>query len=162
MRLPYTKAIGPRYGAVRLTPTLHPMKKTAIIALCFALSACSKNNVNSSKCGNQVCTENFATITISFFDSDGDPATVSNFSAVNKRTGDTLGRQKQYNMYPPNVFLVADDGDLDKLSAKGDSIDIKATDSLTDQVHTTAVVISGGECACHVEKLSGPYEARFN
>lgn len=67
MRLPCTKTIGPRYGAVRLTPTLHPMKKTAIIA-----------------------------------------------------------------------------------------------DSITDQVHNTSVVISGGECVCHVEKLSVPDEVRFN
>ncbi|WP_255521452.1 hypothetical protein [Mucilaginibacter sp. JRF] len=35
-------------------------------------------------------------------------------------------------------------------------------DSITDQVHNTSVVISGGECVCHVEKLSVPDEVRFN
>lgn len=137
------------------------LKRTFLfIAAALVITSCGKKDI--STCPDKVCTEEFATITVSFIDKDGKPATLSSFSAVNKRTGDTLGHQKQYNLYPENVYPVADDGDLNKLSSEGDIINIKAVDSVTKKVKNASLVISGGACACHIKKLSGPDTIQFD
>lgn len=123
-------------------------------ALLFA--SCEK----STKCGERLCDASFAYITVQFVDENGNGIAVKNYSAVNQRTKDTLAT----SMLPdgvPGAYVVADDSHVRKLSENGDEIKVTATDSATDVTKTAVFKVSGGECECHISKISGPEKITF-
>lgn len=135
------------------------MKKALLIIAVVFLASCKESTVKLRKCPDLVCTENFASVTIEFVKS-GQPFKVIDYCAVNQRTGDTLVHAKPE--LPAGVYVVADDSDVKELSEKGDEIKVTGTDSLTNQTKTAIIKISGGQCACHVEKISGPEQISFD
>ena len=58
-------------------------------------------------------------------------------------------------------YAVVTDSDTKNLSPKGDTIDVSAVNPRTNQKKTVQFVVSGGKCACHIEKISGPEEVVF-
>ncbi|RVU02011.1 hypothetical protein EOD41_08655 [Mucilaginibacter limnophilus] len=136
------------------------MKKVllAVTAIAF-LASCKESTVKLRKCPDLVCTENFASVTIEFV-KGGQSFKVIDYSAVNQRTGDTLVHAK--SELPEGMYVVADDSDVKELSEKGDEIKVTGTDSLTNKTKTAIIKITGGECACHVEKISGPEQISFD
>lgn len=138
------------------------MKKTTILLLLVTISglACIKNN-NKPACSIQVCTNLFASITIHFTDNQGQAIAVSNFQAINLRTGMQTGSSAATSNLMPGYYIVADDTDLKNLSTDGDNIQVTATNPTNNQTKTVTVKVGGG-CACHISKISGPDQVIFN
>ncbi|HTI60979.1 hypothetical protein [Mucilaginibacter sp.] len=113
-------------------------------------------------CASRPCTKEFRTISMKFLDKDGNQVTVDNYTATNMRTGILLHDNSILvpGVYPP-YYNVADDNDLDKLSDDGDDVQISATNSVTREIKTAVVKVSGG-CNCHVSRVSGPDSLKFN
>lgn len=137
------------------------MKKALLVlAVTILLASCREAPVKLRECPDLVCTEQFVSFSIKFI-KGGQPIDVIDYSSVNQRTGDTLA-SKKLDMQPAGIYLVADDNDVKNLAEKGDEIKITGTDSLTNETKTAIVKISGGKCACHVEKISGPEQISFD
>ncbi|WP_316812183.1 hypothetical protein [Pedobacter heparinus] len=138
------------------------MYKIALILICAAvLTSCDKKE--PADCEAKICTENFAMISFSFTDKDGNPAAVKNYSAINQRTGDSIkSASAAYMNMVQGSFIVVDDAYLEKLSAEGDDIKVSATSEATAQTKSAILKVSGGKCACHVQKLSGPEKLAFD
>lgn len=139
------------------------MKKLLLLFfITAALVSCGKDQ-SESDCASMVCDASFSTLTFSFTDKDGNGVSVKNYSAVNQRTGDTVKASSAiYVDLSPGFFLVVDDAYKSKLSAKGDDIKISGTYEATGQTKTATIKVSGGDCKCHIEKLSGPDKIVFD
>ncbi|RYY35460.1 MAG: hypothetical protein EOP46_09935 [Sphingobacteriaceae bacterium] len=136
------------------------MKKALLIlTIATLLASCKENQVKLRECPDLVCTENFASVTIQFV-KDGEPVDVIDYSAVNQRTGDTLNHEKPDQV--AGIYVVADDNDVKNLAEKGDEIKVTGTHAATNTTKTAIVKISGGKCACHVEKVSGTEQISFD
>jgi len=130
-------------------------KRFLILALAVFLIACDKRT--GTDCADKVCDESFAMIMISFVDKDGAPVSITKFSAVNQRTLDTIkAPSSAYTNTIPGAFVVVDDNYLDKLRKNGDDIKVSGTYEATGATKSAVIKVSGGECACHVIKVSGP------
>lgn len=138
------------------------MYKTALIFLCAALFiACDKKN--NSDCPSLACTENFAMVNFSFTNKDGVGIGIKNYSAVNQRTGDTIKASGLASLsLTPGTYVVVDDNYVKKLSEEGDEIKVSGTLEATNQTKTAILKVSGGKCACHIEKISGPEKIAFD
>jgi hypothetical protein len=128
------------------------MKKTIglFLVLGFLMLSCS----DSVECADIVCTKEFRTVSIRFVDANGNPQIVKDFTVVNKRTGEIMTAIN--DMASQGLYVVASDADLLKLSEKGDNVQITAINSKTNVKVQADFVISGGLCACHINKISGP------
>jgi hypothetical protein len=138
------------------------MYKAALIFLCAALFiACDKKN--NSDCPSLACTESFAMVTFSFTNKDGVGIGIKNYSAVNQRTGDTIKVSGMASLsLTPGTYVVVDDNYVKKLSEQGDDIKVSGTLEATNQTKTAILKVSGGKCACHIEKISGPEKIAFD
>ncbi len=137
------------------------MKTQAYIFLtiAFFLSACSATKTDPSECGQVMCTQEFRMVQVKFKDAAGNAVVVKDFSAINKRTGESIVQNNE----PPTVnnqgnYTVASDADVKKLSEPGDVITVSATHPTTNNKISAEFVVSGGKCACHINKISGPAE----
>lgn len=98
-------------------------------------------------------------VQVTFKDSSGTPLTVKDFSAVNKRTGEsTVQNNEPFAGINQGVYTVASDAYVKKLSEKGDVIRVSASHAVTGKNAVAEFVVSGGACACHINKVSGPSE----
>ncbi|RCH54325.1 hypothetical protein DJ568_13620 [Mucilaginibacter hurinus] len=138
------------------------MKKwLSVTLLAVIIAACNKKD--SSDCGNKTCTLDFRMVTVKFLNKDGEGINVKNYSAVNQRTKDTIN-------FPPNAhvllqkgtYIVISDSYTKSLPESGDDIKVTGTDSVTNETKTAIFKVAGGRCACHINKLSGPEEIRFD
>jgi hypothetical protein len=138
------------------------MYKIAYILFCaIVFIACHKEE--PSDCEDKICTENFVSVHINFTDKDGKGIPVKNYSAVNQRTGQEIrATGAAYLTLIAGTFIVVTDSDIEKLSAEGDEIKITGTYEATGQTKSAILKVSGGKCACHVEKLSGPDKIAFD
>ena len=138
------------------------MYKAALIFLCAVLfSACDK--INNPDCPSLICTENFAMVTFSFTNKDGVGVGIKNYSAVNQRTGDTIKTSGIASLtLIAGTYVVVDDNYVKKLSEEGDDIKVSGTFEATNQTKTAILKVSGGKCACHIEKISGPEKVAFD
>ncbi|GAA4328139.1 hypothetical protein GCM10023149_32010 [Mucilaginibacter gynuensis] len=133
----------------------------AILAVALLASACSKTK--KSTCGEQICTANFAYIMISFLDKDGNPTEVKDYHAINLRTKDTVKSMVNVSINTvPGTFAVVDDSHITKLSDGGDDIEVSATSVTGNQTKKGILKVSGGKCACHITKVSGPDQIKFD
>lgn len=142
------------------------LKKISLVLLAaMALASCKEKNIAANKCGDRVCTEEYATLVINIVNKNGSPALLKK----NGYTVENLRTQKPV-YYPPAVdyqfdpgyYFVIADNSVKELSEAGDDIKVTATDSLTNQAKTATLKVSGGECACHIKKLSGPDKIQFD
>ncbi|RYD76031.1 MAG: hypothetical protein EOP53_15450 [Sphingobacteriales bacterium] len=115
----------------------------------------------AQKCPEKACTMMFASIPVKFVDNNGQPAAVKNYKAVNLRTKEDITHQDNSNT-TGSFFAVADDSDLKKLTEAGDDIEVTATDSASNKQVSGIIKVSGGVCACHVARISGPEEIKVN
>jgi hypothetical protein len=138
------------------------MYKAVMIFLCAVLFiACDK--IDNSECPSLVCTENFAMVTFSFTDKNGVGVGIKNYSAVNQRTGDTIKTSGIASLtLIAGTYVVVDDNYVKKLSEEGDDIKVSGTLEATGQTKTAILKVSGGKCACHIEKISGPEKVAFD
>lgn len=121
----------------------------------FLFSACS--TVNKSECENLICTEEFRMVQVKFIDASGNPVSVKDFAAINKRTGEsTVQNNEPATINNRGNYIVASDADLKKLSEAGDVINVSATHPISNKKIEAEFVVSGGICACHISKISGP------
>lgn len=125
--------------------------------------ACNKKDHSDNDCSSKICTENFASLHFNFTKKDGTGVAVENYSAINQRTGDTLkSSSAAYMDLTPGTYIVVDDSHLKKLSDTGDDIKITGTYPVTNQTKSAMIKVSGGPCACHIDKLSGPDKIVFD
>ena len=127
------------------------MKRLLPILLFFAAS-CS--TIHHTPQADKICTTEFRMVRVQFKDTQGNNVTVTNFKAINKRTGILMKQPDDDGL--PGYYTVASDADLHTLSTKGDIIEVSARDVNTGKAISGSYVISGGADACHIEKLSGP------
>jgi hypothetical protein len=124
-------------------------------------SACSNSSTKQTSCGSQACTDIFESIDISYTNSSGAPLMVKGFSVIDTRTNTAI-KESGDIITNPGTYVVVHDSYLKNLSADGDNLQVSATDSLTNQTKTTIIKVSGGQCACHVTKISGADTVAFN
>lgn len=128
------------------------------ITLGLILSACAtkKNNQAEADCPPKPCTMEFRSVGVIFKDVKGDTLLVKDFSVTLKSNNKKLPSATSENVTPDNpYYLVANDGDKSALSLTGDTLLVSAKHPTTDKIKTSEVVISGGRCECHINKIAG-------
>jgi len=135
------------------------------IALCLLFASCAtkKNNQAEADCPSKPCTMEFRTVGVIFKDSKGDTLLVKDFSVKLKSNNKVLPSATSETPIPDNpYYLIANDGDKSVLHIDGDTLIVSAKHPSTDQVKTSEVVVSGGRCECHINKISGTEEIVFD
>lgn len=98
-------------------------------------------------------------VQVTFKDSSGNPLVVKDYSAINKRTGEsTVRNNESTTLNAQGIYVVASDADVKKLSEAGDVVTVSASHPTTSKKTTAEFVVTGGVCACHINKVSGPAE----
>ncbi|WP_025141844.1 hypothetical protein [Pedobacter jeongneungensis] len=139
------------------------MKKlTLLLIMGIALLSCKKNKT-TSECGDKICTQELASVVIRFVDNKGEGAEVKDFSVINQRTGESLKANSSiYTSTVKGAFIVIDDGNKSQLSEGGDDLKITGTSATTNQAKSVVIKASGGKCACHIKKITGPDQVTFD
>jgi hypothetical protein len=137
------------------------MKLPVLLLLALVLFYCFNKDRVKPACSPRACTDTFASIGVHFVDKQRQHISVQNFQAINLRTHSSIGPiLAGYGTLVKGYYIVADDGDLSKLSAAGDDIQVSGTDPVTNQTKTAIVRITGG-CTCHISKISGADQIMF-
>lgn len=137
-------------------------KLITFMLLAAIISACKtkkQQSQNAQDCPDKPCTMMFASVPIRYADKNGQPVSVKNFKAVILRTNEDITHADNQT---GSIFTVADDSDRKKLTEAGDNILVTATDSATNVTRTDTIKVAGGVCSCHVTRVSGQEEIRFN
>ncbi|QNL48710.1 hypothetical protein H8S90_18255 [Olivibacter sp. SDN3] len=137
----------------------------ACMAFIFAACATKKSSSNEEEedCPPTPCTMDFRSIGVIFKDAKGDTVSVNNYAVSLKSTGTSLPSASSELSSPEGTgYLVANDGDKSELSVEGDTLIITGTHPLTGEVKTSEIVVSGGRCECHVNRVSGEEVIVFN
>lgn len=134
--------------------------KRVILFLMIAVGTSCSEKINQ-ECPQLICTQLFVSINVQFKDAAGKTVAVTDFKAVNKRIDKVIYIDTTANSGSPTNFTIASDASKNEFSAKGDQVMVTATHPDTKATVETGFVISGGKCACHVAKLSGPDEIVF-
>lgn len=139
------------------------MKKiTFALLVGITLLTCKKNKTTSDY-GDKICTEEFASIMIKFVDNKGTGVDVKDFDVINQRTGKRIMANSSISSSTTRgVFIVVDDQNKLDLSEQGDELKITGTSLDTQQTKSVIIKVSGGKCACHIAKISGPDQVAFN
>lgn len=139
------------------------MKKIALVLLLgVALLTCKKNKTTSD-CGDKICTEEFASVMLKFVDNKGAGAEVKDFNVINQRTGERVTANSSISTSTiKGVFIIVDDNNKLGLSEQGDDLKITGTSVETGQTKSDVIKVSGGKCACHINKVSGPQQLAFD
>lgn len=123
------------------------------------LTACSKTD--NSNCEDKICDESFATVIVKFVNKNGEGVAVEKYSAVNQRTKDTLSTASGGDINSEaGIYRVVSDNYIKKLSETGDEIKVSGT--LGTQTKSAIIKIKGGNCACHISKVDGPEQIKFD
>ena len=127
------------------------------------LASCTEDLVqdDTSVCPAIACTEEFRTLVVKFKDAEGTLIVVKDFSAKVRRTGKFTKAGAFDTINFKGYYTIATDNDRQDLLSSGDTIDVSAVNPNTNQTKTAQFVVSGGKCACHIEKVSGPVEIVF-
>ncbi|MDQ0636539.1 hypothetical protein QF042_000104 [Pedobacter sp. W3I1] len=138
------------------------MKKiTLLVLMGITLLSCEKNK--TSDCGEKMCTEQFVSVMIRFVNNKGEATEVKDFKVINQRTGEKLQASSSISINTiQGAFVVVDDGNIQSLSEQGDDLKITGTSVETGQTKSAVVKVSGGKCACHINKMSGPEQIAFD
>jgi hypothetical protein len=88
---------------------------------------------------------------------------VKDYSVINMSTGQLIKTRVVASLtLVAGTFVVIDDSQRGKVSAAGDELKITGTYETTGQTKSAIVKVSGGKCACHIEKISGPEKIVFD
>ncbi len=129
--------------------------KTLLYTLLLPVLLYSCTAAKTQDCGQVMCTQEFRQVNVSFKDQAGNPVAVTNFKAVIQRTGKETAPG---DAMPGTTgsYRVASDSDVRSLTESGDTIIVTATNPKNNTQITETFVITGGACACHIAKKSGP------
>lgn len=142
--------------------------KLGLIAGVFALIALGCANkkdlsVAETDCPPKACTMDFRSVSVIFKDADGDTITVNDYTATLKKDGKKLPSASSENPTASSpYYLVANDADKSALTVEGDTLVIQGTHPVSGEKQLAEMVISGGRCECHINKISGQQEITFN
>lgn len=138
------------------------IKKISLLLLVAACVACSKNKHQKPVCSG-VCTEIYATFGINFVDKTGESISVKDLTVTNLRTNKVLD-VKQLNApnSPIGYRTVITDSNIKDLSIEGDDLKISVTNPVSNQIKTVNIKIGTDQCACHIDKKSGPDKVAFD
>lgn len=157
--------LGERWNELLLLHTINTFMKITIyqfLALTIFLFSCSVAKVNTSPCEPIICTQEFRMVQVKIKDASGNPVIVKEFAAINKRTGKSTVQDKEpVTVSNEGNYTVASDADLKNLSESGDVITVTAIHPQTNKTVSAEFIVSGGKCACHINKISGPAELVF-
>ena len=110
-----------------------------------------------------MCTEEFASVMFKFVDNKGAGTEVKDFNVINQRTGARVTANSSiYTSTTKGVFIIVDDNNKLGLSEQGDDLKISGTSVETGQTKSAIIKVSGGKCACHINKISGPEQVAFD
>ncbi|SDE49196.1 hypothetical protein SAMN04488024_12515 [Pedobacter soli] len=139
------------------------IKKTAwLLLIALSVLSCKKNKTKTD-CRDKMCTYEFRSVGFRFMDNKGEGAEVKDFSVINQRTGEkVMANSSMTSNLVKGAFIIADDGNVRSLSEQGDNLKITGTSVQTNQTKSAVIKVSGGECACHIAKLSGPDQIAFD
>eukprot|EP01012_Entosiphon_sulcatum_P033470 TRINITY_DN42366_c0_g1_i1.p1 TRINITY_DN42366_c0_g1~~TRINITY_DN42366_c0_g1_i1.p1 ORF type:complete len:140 (+),score=18.44 TRINITY_DN42366_c0_g1_i1:54-473(+) len=139
------------------------MKKiTLALLMGIALFTCKKNKT-TDECANKVCTEEFASLIVKFVDNKGAGAEVKNLTVVNQRTGENvMAKSRITSSTIKGAYIIVDDGNVKSLSEQGDDLKITGTSVESNQTKSAIIKVSGGKCACHINKISGAEQIAFD
>jgi hypothetical protein len=130
--------------------------------LVIIVAGCTKNSKVVPGCPLKACTDIFVSIGVTFTDNNDQPIAIENLRVIDLSSHLNLTKSANSPFWALGYYVIADDGDLKKLSADGDNIQVSATDPATKQTKTVIFKIAGGGCNCHVFKVSGPNRIAFN
>ncbi len=134
-----------------------------LAALAFFLNSCIEETVNpiNNSCPALMCTEEFRSITVRIKTISGDTISLKEFSSKDLKTGKLIDNSNYKDLGDVSgSYVVVTDAYTRNLSGTGDTLLVKAISS-SNVVKTAKFVVSGGKCACHIEKISGPEEIIF-
>jgi len=119
----------------------------------FVIASCKKKA--ESNCSAKVCTEEFRSVVLFTQTNGGTPTEVNFIQVKNNRTGKIYNNiQKTTNPINGKIaYVIATDNQVNDFSETGDKLIISITSNNGSM--TTEMTIAGGECACHIEKISG-------
>lgn len=139
------------------------IKKTAwLLLIALSVLSCKKNKTKTD-CMDKMCTYEFRSVGFRFMNNKGEGAEVKDFSVINQRTGEkVMANSSMTSNLVKGAFIIADDGNVRSLSEQGDNLKITGTSVQTNQTKSAVMKVSGGECACHIAKLSGPDQIAFD
>lgn len=127
-----------------------------------ALLSCKKKTTDSD-CEHKICTEEFRSVVIKFVDNKAVAAEVKDFSIINQRTGEKVyANSAMAANLTKGSYIVVDDGNTKSLSEEGDDLKITGTFEKTGQTKSAIIKVTGGICACHINKVSGPEQIAFD
>lgn len=137
------------------------------LSVCLFMAGCAtkKNKQDNAEidCPPKPCTMEFRTVGVIFKDSTGDTLVVKDFSAKIKGSDKKLPSADSESASTENPsYLIANDGDKSALSVEGDTLLISATHPSSGKIKTTEIVVSGGRCECHINKVSGDQTIVFD
>lgn len=126
------------------------MKKLLSFLLMIVIFSCEDNKPSD----HIMCTEIFASITVTFKDANGDFIDIEQYQSINKRTNKVLRDGKGTDEIVLGQYTVANDMDKNSFSEEGDIVLVSAKHPVTEIVKTAEFKISADEC--HINKISGP------
>jgi hypothetical protein len=137
------------------------IKTIACLVVIIGFAACSKK-IKSGGCPTgQMCTMQFATLSINFVDKAGKAVTVKNVKVLNLRTNTAILAEGMSSMvHQAGSYVFVTDANKKQLSTEGDDLRITATNALTNKTVSAILRVSGG-CNCHVSKVSGADDIVF-
>lgn len=133
------------------------MKIKLILAGLLFLAACSSQKPQGNGCPTVMCTEIFKMIPVKLITTSGKEAEFKSYKIVEVATGKEIKLNNDLPNTADNAktLIVADDSQLRNLAENGTDLQLQITRT-DDKVVKVNYEISGGKCACHVAKLSGP------
>jgi len=132
------------------------MKCSLYCLLAIGLIASSCKTTKERACEDLVCTMEFRTVTVKFLDNLGKPVVVKDFRSINLRNHESMRGGRLDADTAKGIYTVASDANLKGLTNKGDTVLVFAKHPLSNVLKEGKFVISGGVCACHIAKVSGP------
>lgn len=131
------------------------MKIFAALLSLGLLTACASQQESHTKCGSVVCTDEFIMIPVKVIATKSADVSFKTYKVINANTG----KEVKSNVWPgkgnQGTIVIADDGHRRSFPEKGANLELQITRN-DGRVVKNAYKISGGKCACHVSKLSGP------
>ena len=139
------------------------IKKTAwLLLIALGALSCTKNKTKND-CLDKMCTYEYRSVVFRFMDNKGEGAEVKDFSVINQRTGEkVMANARTSGNFVKGAFVVVGDENIRSLSEQGDNLKITGTSVQSNQTKSAVIKVSGGECACHIDKLSGPDQIAFD
>jgi len=138
------------------------MKVPQMSYLSLALILCACSTTNVTNCPDKMCTTEFRMVQVKFTEEGGTSVAVEEYNAINKRTNSPMAQNNEpATINNRGIYTVASDADIANLSDMGDTILVTGTHPVSKKVLKSEFVVSGGECACHITKISGPESLQF-